>query len=117
MGAVAAAIGGLLLGSFLNVVIYRLPRGESLISPGSHCPGCGVPIKPYDNIPVLGWLLLRGRCRACKEPISIRYPLVEALTASGGFDKLRSSDCGVLVFRKSPPKHRLRVFPSTEFIY
>ena len=82
MGAVAAAIGGLLLGSFLNVVIYRLPRGESLISPGSHCPACGVPIKPYDNIPVFGWLLLRGRCRACKEPISIRYPLVEAATAA-----------------------------------
>ena len=76
------AIGGLLIGSFLNVVAYRFPRGESLIWPGSHCPGCGTPIKPYDNIPVLGWLLLRGRCRACHEAISPRYPLVELLTCA-----------------------------------
>jgi leader peptidase (prepilin peptidase)/N-methyltransferase len=76
-----AALGGLITGSFLNVVAYRLPRGESLVSPGSHCPSCEAPVKPYDNLPVLGWLLLRGRCRACGEHISARYPIVEALTA------------------------------------
>jgi leader peptidase (prepilin peptidase)/N-methyltransferase len=76
-----AAIGGLAVGSFLNVVAYRLPRGESLVSPGSRCPKCGAAVKPRDNIPVLGWLLLRGRCRGCGTRISIRYPLVEALTA------------------------------------
>ncbi len=79
-----AVIGvlGLLVGSFLNVVIYRLPRGESLVTPGSHCPSCGTPVKPYDNIPVVSWLLLRGRCRSCAAPISPRYPLVEALTGA-----------------------------------
>lgn len=76
-----AGILGAIVGSFLNVVAYRLPRGESLSHPPSHCPNCGAPVKPYDNIPVLSWLLLRGRCRSCKEPISIRYPLVEAGTA------------------------------------
>jgi leader peptidase (prepilin peptidase) / N-methyltransferase len=81
VGLVFAAVAGLIAGSFFNVVGYRLPRGESLVSPGSHCPGCGVPIKPYDNLPVLGWLLLRGRCRSCKQPISARYPIVEAATA------------------------------------
>jgi leader peptidase (prepilin peptidase) / N-methyltransferase len=75
-----AALGGLIVGSFLNVVAYRLPRHESLVSPGSRCPGCGGPIKPYDNLPVVGWLLLRGRCRACGVQISARYPIVELLT-------------------------------------
>ncbi len=73
-----AGLGGLIVGSFLNVVAYRLPRGESLVSPGSRCPQCGVHVKPYDNVPVLGWLLLRGRCRACHEAIPARYPVVEA---------------------------------------
>jgi leader peptidase (prepilin peptidase)/N-methyltransferase len=77
-----AAISGLVIGSFLNVVIYRLPRSESLISPPSHCPSCGAQVKPYDNVPVLSWLVLRGRCRACRAPISVRYPLVEAGTAA-----------------------------------
>jgi leader peptidase (prepilin peptidase)/N-methyltransferase len=81
VAVVAAAVAGLLIGSFLNVVAYRLPRGESLSHPGSRCPGCGTPNAPYDNIPVVSWLLLRGRCRHCGEPISIRYPLVEATTA------------------------------------
>ena len=72
---------GLLIGSFLNVVIWRVPRGESVVSPPSHCPGCDRPIRPVDNIPVVSWLLLRGRCRYCHEPISVRYPLVELLTA------------------------------------
>jgi leader peptidase (prepilin peptidase)/N-methyltransferase len=79
--ALVAAVAGALIGSFLNVVAYRLPRGESLVRPGSRCPDCGTPIKPYDNVPVLGWLLLRGRCRACGASVSARYPLVEAVTA------------------------------------
>jgi leader peptidase (prepilin peptidase) / N-methyltransferase len=79
---VLAAIGGLIIGSFLNVVVYRLPRGESLSHPPSRCPSCDAPVKPYDNIPVLSWLLLRGRCRSCKAPISPRYPLVEAATGA-----------------------------------
>ena len=80
VAAVLAGILGAVIGSFLNVVAYRLPRGESLSHPPSHCPNCGAPVKPYDNIPVLSWLLLRGRCRSCKEPISPRYPIVEAGT-------------------------------------
>jgi leader peptidase (prepilin peptidase)/N-methyltransferase len=75
-----AFLFGLLIGSFLNVVAYRLPRGESLVSPPSHCPACGKPVRPRDNIPVLGWLLLHGRCRDCGEPFSWRYPAVELLT-------------------------------------
>jgi leader peptidase (prepilin peptidase)/N-methyltransferase len=78
--AVVAGILGAVIGSFLNVVAYRLPRGESLVRPGSRCPHCETPIKPYDNVPVLGWLWLRGRCRACGAPIAWRYPAVEALT-------------------------------------
>ncbi len=70
---------GLCFGSFLNVVIWRLPRGESLLGPGSHCPSCGTPVRRRDNVPLLGWLLLRGRCRDCAAPISPRYPLVELL--------------------------------------
>jgi leader peptidase (prepilin peptidase)/N-methyltransferase len=77
-----AGVLGAIVGSFLNVVAYRLPRHESLVTPASHCPNCGAPVKPYDNIPVLSWLLLRGRCRSCTAPISPRYPLVEALTAA-----------------------------------
>jgi len=81
VGAVLAALSGAIVGSFLNVVAYRLPRGESLATPGSRCPSCGTPIKPWDNVPVLSWLLLRGRCRACGARISARYPIVEAVTA------------------------------------
>jgi leader peptidase (prepilin peptidase) / N-methyltransferase len=76
-----AGVLGALVGSFLNVVAYRLPRHESLVTPSSRCPACGTPVKPYDNIPILSWLLLRGHCRSCAAPISPRYPLVEALTA------------------------------------
>ena len=72
---------GLILGSFLNVVIYRLPRGLSLVTPPSHCPSCGKPIKFYDNIPLISYILLKGRCRECGARISWRYPLVEGLTA------------------------------------
>jgi len=80
--ATFAGVLGAIAGSFLNVVTYRLPRRESLITPASHCPRCGVPVKPYDNVPIISWLLLRGHCRSCGEPISPRYPLVEALTAA-----------------------------------
>ena len=73
---------GLVVGSFLNVVIYRVPRGESLVSPGSRCPSCGTPIRPWHNVPVVGWLVLRGRCAACGAPIGVRYPLVEAGTGA-----------------------------------
>jgi leader peptidase (prepilin peptidase)/N-methyltransferase len=69
------------MGSFLNVVIWRVPRGESIVSPPSHCPRCDVRIRARDNIPIVSWLLLRGRCHNCGEPISRRYPLVEALVA------------------------------------
>jgi leader peptidase (prepilin peptidase) / N-methyltransferase len=74
---------GALIGSFLNVCIYRLPRGESIVWPGSHCPSCGKAIEFYDNIPVLSFLWLIGRCRACRGRISTRYPLVEAVNAAG----------------------------------
>ena len=72
---------GLLVGSFLNVVIYRVPLGKSIVSPPSSCPSCGERIRGWDNIPVLSWVLLRGKCRTCRLPISARYPLVEAATA------------------------------------
>ena len=75
------AVGGV-IGSFLNVVVYRLPLGMSLVRPASRCPACLTPIRWYDNLPVIGWLWLRGRCRDCGEAISARYPLVEALVAS-----------------------------------
>ncbi len=88
------AVLGLIIGSFLNVVIWRVPRRESIVTPPSHCPACSAPIRPVDNVPVVSWLLLRGRCRSCAEGISVRYPLVElatgvvfaALAARFGFD-------------------------------
>lgn len=76
-----AGIVGLAVGSFLNVVIHRVPRHQSVSRPRSACPGCRAEIAPRDNIPVVSWVLLRGRCRRCGEPISIRYPAVESLTA------------------------------------
>lgn len=75
-------IFGLIIGSFLNVCIYRIPRNESIVFPGSHCTACGQPIKSYDLIPVLSYLFLGGKCRMCKETISLRYPLVELATAA-----------------------------------
>jgi leader peptidase (prepilin peptidase)/N-methyltransferase len=77
-----AGVLGAIFGSFLNVVAYRVPRHESLVAPASRCPKCGAPVKPYDNIPILSWLVLRGHCRGCAAPISPRYPLVEAITAA-----------------------------------
>jgi leader peptidase (prepilin peptidase) / N-methyltransferase len=79
---IVAGLLGAILGSFLNVVAWRLPRGESLVRPRSRCPQCSTPIRPYDNVPVLSWLLLRGRCRDCTAPIPARYPLVEAATGA-----------------------------------
>ena len=78
---VAAGLFGAVIGSFLNVVAHRVPLGESLLSPPSRCPECEAPVKPYDNVPVVSWLLLRGRCRNCGTRISPRYPLVELSTA------------------------------------
>jgi leader peptidase (prepilin peptidase)/N-methyltransferase len=75
-----AGLFGLLIGSFLNVVIYRLPRGQSLVTPPSTCPGCGSRIRPIDNIPVLSWILLGAKCHKCGAPISIQYPIVELAT-------------------------------------
>jgi leader peptidase (prepilin peptidase) / N-methyltransferase len=79
--AAFAGVLGAVFGSFLNVVAYRLPRRESLMRPASSCPSCGTPIRPYDNVPVLSWLWLRGRCRSCSTRIPVSYPLVEAATA------------------------------------
>ena len=78
----AVAVLGLAVGSFLNVVIHRVPRGESIVHPGSHCPGCGSAVRARHNVPVLGWIVLRGRCADCSAHISIRYPLVELTTAA-----------------------------------
>ncbi|MEN9224479.1 MAG: prepilin peptidase [Thermostichus sp. HHBFW_bins_43] len=80
LGWVALLLLGACVGSFLNVVVYRLPNGLSLVHPGSHCPSCKTPLGPTENIPILGWFLLRGRCRHCGVKISWRYPAVEALT-------------------------------------
>jgi leader peptidase (prepilin peptidase)/N-methyltransferase len=77
-----AAVLGLAVGSFLNVVVHRVPNGQSVVAPASACPSCGHDIRARDNVPVLSWLLLRGRCRDCSEPISARYPTVELVTAA-----------------------------------
>lgn len=87
---VAYTLLGLIVGSFLNVCIYRIPLGKSIVFPGSACPDCGRPVRPWDNIPVLSWLLLRGKCRACRRPISPRYPAVELLAALAFFVSIRT---------------------------
>src|SRR4051794_10738645 len=79
---VLAGVVGAVVGSFLNVVAWRLPRGESLVRPRSRCPHCEAPVRPYHNVPVVSWLALRGRCADCAVPISARYPVVEAITAA-----------------------------------
>lgn len=81
IGYIFVFLFGAAIGSFLNVVIHRVPNEESIVFPNSACPKCGKPIKPYDNVPIVSWLLLRGKCRSCSEPISFRYPGVELLTA------------------------------------
>jgi leader peptidase (prepilin peptidase)/N-methyltransferase len=78
---VLALVLGAVIGSFLNVVIFRLPKQVSLAFPGSHCPACQSPIRWFDNVPVISFLWLRGRCRACRAPIPWRYPAIEAITA------------------------------------
>src|SRR5665811_1031429 len=78
---IGCAVLGLIVGSFLNVVIYRVPRNESIVSPPSACPRCATPIAVRDNVPVLSWLALRGKCRQCHAPIDVRYPVVELVTA------------------------------------
>lgn len=82
IAAVVLGLFGLLFGSFGNVVIWRVPRGESIVSPPSHCPRCGHPVRWFDNVPVVSWLVLRGRCRDCGGPISVRYPAVEAISGA-----------------------------------
>jgi len=79
-GMVLFFLFGLIFGSFLNVCIYRIPKGESIVWPSSHCPHCGAHIKPIDNVPVVSYLMLGGKCRSCKKRISVRYPLVELMT-------------------------------------
>lgn len=81
--AIVALPFGLVIGSFMTVVVDRMPKGESVVAPRSRCPSCGAGIEARDNVPVLSWLLLRGRCRACGEPISVVYPLIELSTAAG----------------------------------
>lgn len=81
MVLVVCGLFGLLIGSFLNVVVWRVPREESIVTPGSHCPRCDASLTPLENVPVLSWLVLRGRCRHCGAPISARYPLVELANA------------------------------------
>jgi leader peptidase (prepilin peptidase)/N-methyltransferase len=95
----AAGLVGALIGSFLNVVIHRLPLGESLIAPGSRCPSCGAPVRAFDNVPIVSWVVLRGRCRSCGAPISVRYPAVELLTAAAfaGVVAVRELDEGLVV--------------------
>jgi leader peptidase (prepilin peptidase)/N-methyltransferase len=82
-GLILLGVFGLMIGSFLNVCISRLPAGESVVTPRSHCRSCGAPIRPFDNVPVLSFLILGGRCRSCRAPISWRYPLVELGTSTG----------------------------------
>ena len=89
MFVAAALCLGLVVGSFLNVVVHRVPRGESIVQPGSHCPRCATPIKAWNNVPLLSYLWLRGRCRDCQAPISARYPAIELVT---GLTFARTSD-------------------------
>jgi leader peptidase (prepilin peptidase)/N-methyltransferase len=101
MVAVVAVFGSL-IGSFLNVVVYRVPAGLSVLRPASACPSCGRSIRPYDNVPVLSWIVLRGRCRDCRNPISVRYPLVELGTA-GLFGVVAFAFLGPLQVSGRPP--------------
>jgi leader peptidase (prepilin peptidase)/N-methyltransferase len=97
---VFAALFGLIAGSYLNVVVYRLPRGISTVLPRSRCPRCRMPVRPWDNVPVLSFLLLGGRCRSCRVAISWRYPLVEAATAAcfvASFREFRPSLTGTVI--------------------
>ena len=119
--AACAFLLGLLIGSFLNVCILRIPRDESIVLPASHCTSCGAHIKPYDNIPVLSWLMLRGRCRKCKTPISAQYPAVELLTGllfvgcylmfGLSFDALKWAIFAAILVVLTVTDHRERILP------
>src|SRR5688572_5539132 len=100
----AVLIGGMgaAIGSFLNVVAYRVPRGESIVRPRSRCPGCETEIRARDNVPVLSWLLLRARCRGCGARIPARYPLVEALTAAVFVAVILVRDAGIELLLSLP---------------
>jgi leader peptidase (prepilin peptidase)/N-methyltransferase len=104
---VIAVFFGLIWGSFLNVVIHRVPRGESVVRPGSKCPACGKPIKPWDNIPVVSWLVLRGKARCCGAKVSVRYPLVEAL---GGIASIAVLELMILPFGDQPAVRALAIY-------
>ncbi|HEX4824904.1 MAG TPA: prepilin peptidase [Candidatus Polarisedimenticolaceae bacterium] len=82
LGSIFAVAIGLIVGSFLNVCIYRLPAGRSVVTPASRCPSCGAPVRPWQNVPVVSWLILRARCASCHAPISWRYPAIEALSGA-----------------------------------
>ncbi len=98
LGTYVAMIGTA-VGSFLNVCIYRLPLGLSPAWPASHCPACRAPVKPYDNVPIFSYLWLRGRCRSCKAPISIKYPIVEIITGAMFLGSFMMFDSPVLIQR------------------
>jgi leader peptidase (prepilin peptidase)/N-methyltransferase len=106
---------GAAVGSFLNVVVYRLPRRQSLLWPGSRCPACSHAIRAFDNVPVLGWLWLRGRCRDCRAPISARYPLIEAVVA-GSFLLLGYVELFRAVPATVPSTNQLVVFAGHAFL-
>ena len=98
LAVVGGAVLGLIVGSFLNVVAHRVPGGRSVVRPPSACPNCQTPILPRDNIPVLSWFLLRGKCRACSAPISVRYPLVEVFAPpSGDFTAIRELSAFMMI--------------------
>lgn len=94
--AAGAVCLGAIIGSFLNVVIARVPRGQSIVAPRSRCPRCSAPIAWYDNLPIVSWILLRARCRRCRGPISVRYPLVEALVAGAAYAVWRRHGLGAV---------------------
>ena len=94
---VLAGLLGLAVGSFVNVVIYRVPRDLSLVRPGSRCPRCAAPVKPWHNVPVVGWLVLRGRCAGCGGRIGARYPLEEARRAHEDLESRRTTGKLLLV--------------------
>lgn len=118
---VIAGLFGLTIGSFLNVCTLRWPVDQSVISPGSHCPKCDAPVRWFDNIPVLSWLLLRGRCRHCREPVSVQYPLVELATGlmwagafaahGASFEALRGAIFLTILFGISISDARFYIIP------
>ena len=116
-----AGMLGMIIGSFLNVCTFRWPEDESVVFPGSHCPKCGKPIRWYDNVPVFGYILLGGRCRACRKPISLQYPLVELATglvwagmfsyAGLSFEALRGSILLTILFGIALTDARFYIIP------